>query len=117
MKESVPLVKQLGAAWQEPVSEETYLSVGEGTIATTVRCLGYDRDGRAVNQADIWLTMDQLPVFINALVTYPMPLPTDYLQTAEQHDNGFRVQIRSHESPKVFMARLFAALGCFEKIA
>jgi hypothetical protein len=117
MKESVPLVKQLGAVRQEPLKDETYLSVGKENTALTIRCLGYDKDGRAVNQANMWLTMDQLHVFIHALVTYPMPLPTDYLQTAEQQDNGFRVQIRSHESPKVFMARLFAALGCFEKIA
>ncbi|MFC4714345.1 hypothetical protein [Planococcus dechangensis] len=70
-----------------------------------------------MNQADIWLTSEQFPLFIQALVAYPIPLPTDYLQTAVQQDNGFCIQIRSHESTKVFMARLFAALGCFEQIA
>ncbi|MBT2583430.1 hypothetical protein [Planococcus sp. ISL-109] len=117
MNESGQFVKQLGDAWQESVLKQTCLSVDEGKIARTIRFLGYDREGRAVNQADIWLTSEQLPLFIDALVTYPMPLPTDYLQTAEHQDNGFRVQIRSHESPKVFMARLFAALGCFEQTA
>lgn len=104
-------------AWQEFKNEGPYHNMGQVKTARTIRCLGYDREGRAVNQADLWLTSKQFPLFIQALVAYPMPLPTDYLQTAVQQDNGFRVHIRSHESTKVFMARLFAALGCFEQIA
>lgn len=118
MNNGEQLVKPLGNAWQEPeASEKTYRSPADGTIGRTIRFLGYDSEGRAVNQVDMWLTAEELPVFVQALVTHPMLLPTDYLQTAEKWESGFRVCIRSHESPKTFVARLSSAIGCLEQPA
>ncbi|MGM0898989.1 MAG: hypothetical protein ACQEV0_13875 [Bacillota bacterium] len=112
------LVKPLGNAWQEPqTSGETYRSLANGEVRKTIRLLGYDSGGRAVNQVDIWLTAEELPVFIHALVTHPFLLPTDYLQTSEQWGSGFRVRIRSHESSKIFVARLSSAINCLEQPA
>lgn len=118
MGERRELVKSLGNTWQEPqssVKENT--RIDRGTAGGTIRFLGYDYSGTAINQVDIWLSREELPVFIQALVTHPMLLPTDYLQTAEPHENGFWVRVRSHESPKTFVSRLSSAIGCLEQPA
>lgn len=117
MKERGELVKPLGNAWQEPETSKKNLAGLSGGTGGTIRFLGYDSGGRAVNQVELWLTQEELPVFIEALVTHPMPLPTDYLQTAEPCENGFCVRIRSHESPKTFVSRLSSAIGCLEQPA
>lgn len=118
MEERGELLKPLGNAWQEPQSSvKGSTRISNGTAGGTIRFLGYDNGGTAINQVDIWLTQEELPVFIQAVVTHSMPLPTDYLQTAEPHENGFWVRIRSHESPKVFVSRLSSAIGCLEQPA
>lgn len=114
MEERGGLIKPFEGAWQEPAS---IVKNSSGTAGGTIRFLGYDSGGRAINQVDIWLKQEQLPVFIQALVAYPLPLPTDYLQTAEPWENGFCVRIRSHESPKVFVSRLSSAVGRLEQPA
>ncbi|MBU9675053.1 hypothetical protein KQ939_08860 [Planococcus sp. CP5-4] len=114
MEERGELVKPFRNTWQALQSSKTRRTrIGSRTI----RFLGYDDSGTAVNQVDIWMTQEELPVFIDALVIHPIPLPTDYLQTAEPDDNGFWVRIRSHESPKVFVSRLSSAIGCIEQPA
>ncbi|WP_211653509.1 hypothetical protein [Planococcus alpniumensis] len=118
MEERGELVKPIGAAGQEPNSSaNSRARIGIGTAGGTIRFLGYDNGGTAINQVDIWMTQEELPVFIHALVIHPMPLPTDYLQTAKPDENGFWVRIRSHESPKVFVSRLSSAIGCLEEPA
>ncbi|MFP8782758.1 hypothetical protein [Planococcus plakortidis] len=117
MEERGGLVEPLGNAWQEPETSMKGRPGFSGGTGGTIRFLGYDSGGRAVNQVELWLTREELPVFIEALVTHSMPLPTDYLQTAEPRDDGFCVRIRSHESPKVFVSRLSSAIGCLEQPA
>lgn len=118
MEERGELVKSLGNTWQEPaVSAKDGTHTHGGRAGGTIRFLGYDSGGRAINQVDLWLAQEELPVFIQALVTHPVPLPTDYLQTAEPCGNGFCVRIRSHEPPKVFVSRLSSAIGCVEQPA
>lgn len=118
MEERGELVKSVGNTWQEPQSSvKESARIGSGTVGGTIRFLGYDYSGTAINQVDMWLSHEELPVFIQALVTHPLPLPTDYLQTAEPHENGFWVRIRSHESPKIFVSRLSSAIGCLEQPA
>lgn len=118
MEERGELVKPLGNAWQESQSSvKSSTRIGNGTAGGTIRFLGYDNGGTAINQVDVWMSHEELPVFIQALVTHPMPLPTDYLQTAEPHEEGFWVRIRCHESPKVFVTRLSSAIGCLEQPA
>lgn len=118
MEKRGELVEPLGNAWQEAqASVKDSTRIGTRTAGGTIRFLGYDNGGTAINQVDIWLTQEELPVFIQAFVNHPMLLPTEYLQTAEPYENGFRVRIRSHESPKVFVSRLSSAIGRLEQPA
>ncbi|WP_271853774.1 hypothetical protein [Planococcus maritimus] len=114
MQERGEFVQSVEGIWRAPVSTGKNSS---GATWGTIRFLGYDSGGRAINQVDIWLREDELPVFVRALVAYPLPLPTDYLQTAELCEDGFSVRIRSHESPKTFVSRLSSALGCLGQSA
>lgn len=99
-------------AGQESAARQTSCQRPENAKGQkTIRFLGYDSEGRAVNQADIWLLPEELPLFIEALVTHPIPLPTNYFQKTEPSDYGYWMQIRSHESPKMFVTRLGAALN------
>ncbi|MEZ0481003.1 hypothetical protein [Planococcus sp. SSTMD024] len=80
-----------------------------------VQFFGYDNEGRAVNQLDIWLTTMEMPIFFDALIKHSFPLPTNYLHTLEEAEGGFHVRIRTHESSKVFVARLSSVINCLEQ--
>mgnify|MGYP000042995705 FL=1 len=114
MEERGGLGKPLNDTWQDLASTRVN---NQRTAGGIIRFLGYDSDGRAINSVEIWLKPEELSAFTQSLVAYPVPLPTDYLQTAEPCGDGLSVRIRSHESPKTFVSRLSSALSCLEQPA
>lgn len=111
MEVTKPLTIRLDDAWEK---QSSYWNSANAKATRIIRFLGYDSEGHAINQVELWLLVEELPVFMHALLAHHLLLPTEYMQTIDQTDNGFCVRIRSHESPKTFVARLSAALNCLK---
>lgn len=104
---------RLGEQEQEQKRECSIL--GHENKKRIIQFFGYDNEGHAVNQLDIWLTKVEMPIFFDSLIQHSLSLPTNYLHTLEESEGGFYVRIRTHESSKVFVARLSSVINWLEQ--
>ena len=72
-------------------------------------------NGKASNQAEIFLLPGELTPFINALHRHPILLPTNYQHRIESNPDIICVYLSSEEAPEDFAARLCAAFDAIEQ--
>ncbi|TWT06417.1 DUF1259 domain-containing protein [Planococcus sp. CPCC 101016] len=72
-------------------------------------------NGKAYNQAEIFLLPGELASFINALHRHPIPLPTNYQHRIDSNPDIICVYLSSEEAPENFAARLSAAFDAIEQ--
>nr|WP_251047696.1 hypothetical protein [Planococcus sp. ISL-110] len=68
----------------------------------------------AVNEAEIFLLPEELPVFTRALIEHPILLPTSYSQHLSMERGMYCIRLTSYELPEDFAERLFEALSVLE---
>lgn len=74
-------------------------------------------NGKAFNQAEIFLLPGELASFINALHRHPIPLPTSYQHRMDSNSDIICVYLTSEEAPEDFAARLSSAFDAIEQNA
>ncbi|MFC4713605.1 DUF1259 domain-containing protein [Planococcus dechangensis] len=67
-------------------------------------------DGTAINNADIFLLPEEVPVFTGALQQFRIALPTEFEQSIDSNPNIVCLRLVAEEPPEHFAARLAAAL-------
>jgi len=72
-------------------------------------------NGKAFNQAEIFLLPGELTLFINALHQHPIPLPNTYQHRMDSNPDIICVYLSSEEAPEDFAARLSAAFDAIEQ--
>lgn len=72
-------------------------------------------NGKAFNQAEIFLLPGELASFINALHRHPIPLPNNYQHRMDINPDIICVQLSSEEAPEDFAARLSSAFDAIEQ--
>ena len=72
-------------------------------------------NGKAFNQAEIFLLPGELTLFINALHQHPIPLPNTYQHRMDSNPDIICVTLSSEEAPEDFAARLSAAFDAIEQ--
>lgn len=66
---------------------------------------------KTVNEAEIYLLSEELPIFTQALITHPILLPTSYAQHLSMERGMYCVRLNSTEPFDDFAARLSDALN------
>ncbi|WP_142828526.1 DUF1259 domain-containing protein [Planococcus soli] len=72
-------------------------------------------NGKAFNQAEIFLLPGELASFVNALHQHPIPFPTSYQHRMDINPDIICVYLSSEEPPEDFAARLSAAFDAIEQ--
>lgn len=72
-------------------------------------------NGKAFNQAEIFLLPGELAAFMNALHQHPIPLPTNYQHRMDSNPDIICVYLSSEEAPEDFAARLSGAFDAIEQ--
>ena len=72
-------------------------------------------NGKAFNQAEVFLLPGELNSFINALYRHPIPLPTTYQHRMDINPDIICVYMSSEEPPEEFAARLSSAFDAIEQ--
>lgn len=73
-------------------------------------------NGHALNHAEILLLPEELPAFTAAWSSFHKPLPVNFKQHCETNPNIVCLHLETTECPKVFAARLSAALKALEPL-
>lgn len=76
----------------------------------------FKNNGDAFNTAEILLLPEELPAFISAWSSFDKPLPVNFKQHCETNPNIVCLHLETTECPKVFAARLSAALYAIEPL-
>ena len=73
-------------------------------------------NGDALNKAEILLLPEEVPAFTSAWSSFNLPLPVNFKQRCERNPNSIFLYLETVECPKVFAARLSAALNALEPL-
>lgn len=71
--------------------------------------------GLALNEAEVFLLPEELPIFTLSLLQHDILFPINYSQQVSMERGMYCVRINSKESPENFAARLSDALRALEK--
>lgn len=72
-------------------------------------------NGAALNEAEVFLLPEELPIFTLSLLQHPILFPINYSQQVSMERGMYCVRIISKESPEHFAERLSDALRALEK--
>ncbi|WP_033541218.1 hypothetical protein [Planococcus sp. CAU13] len=73
-------------------------------------------NGEALNKAEILLLPEELPAFTMAWSSFASPLPVNFKQRCEANPNIVCLHLETMECPKIFSARLSAALEALKPL-
>lgn len=65
----------------------------------------------AVNEAEIYLYQEQLPILTLALIRHSILFPTNYTQQVSRENGIYYMRIKSHEPFEAFAKRLSEAIA------
>ncbi|WP_441341973.1 hypothetical protein [Planococcus sp. FY231025] len=98
---------------QTPAVEK--LSIHLDTMLDLLVSFGpFKQDGEAVNQAEIFLLPEELPIFTLALLRHPILFPSSYSQQLSMERGLYCLRIKSVEAPEGFARRLSESLRMLE---
>lgn len=75
----------------------------------------YQKNGAALNKAEICLMPEEYSLFIQTIMQHELPLPTQYTQRLTTDLNIYCLKFESYEPPEHFAVRLAAALKVIDR--